>query len=136
MALVLRSQPDGRSDRRVPLGVAPGRINDSHLIPAILGLHHRGTLFERHLVFSENGKDFCGRHLTRESLLMSDETVIRVENLGKRYRLRHQAERQRYVALRDVIADRSKTIARRLWSAVRGPWSGGPVVRWSGGPSS
>jgi len=32
--------------------------------------------------------------------------IITVENLGKQYRIRHQTERQRYVALRDVIAAR------------------------------
>ena len=32
------------------------------------------------------------------------EAIISVENLGKKYRIRHQAGRQRYVALRDVIA--------------------------------
>jgi lipopolysaccharide transport system ATP-binding protein len=42
---------------------------------------------------------------------MSD-WVIKVDNLGKRYRLRHQQERQRYVALRDVIADRCKNLFR------------------------
>src|SRR5437879_1485964 len=67
---------------------------------------------------------------------MSDDIVINVENLGKKYRIRHQAERQRYVDLRDVIADRSKTMARRLWSVVRSPWSRSPVVPWSRGPSS
>jgi lipopolysaccharide transport system ATP-binding protein len=39
---------------------------------------------------------------------MSDEIVIRVENLGKRYRIQHNAERQRYTALRDVIAHKLK----------------------------
>ncbi|MBI3849455.1 MAG: hypothetical protein HY298_04065 [Verrucomicrobia bacterium] len=38
---------------------------------------------------------------------MSD-TIISVENLGKKCRIRHQAERQRYVALRDVIAQKMK----------------------------
>jgi len=42
---------------------------------------------------------------------MSD-VIISVENLGKKYRIAHQAERQRYVALRDVIAEK----ARRLFS--------------------
>src|SRR5208283_2561284 len=42
---------------------------------------------------------------------MSD-WIIKVENLGKRYRLRHQQERERYVALRDVIADRFKRLFR------------------------
>lgn len=35
---------------------------------------------------------------------MSDDVVIRVDKLGKKYRIRHQGERQRYVALRDVLA--------------------------------
>ncbi|HKQ03915.1 MAG TPA: ABC transporter ATP-binding protein [Blastocatellia bacterium] len=39
---------------------------------------------------------------------MSD-VVIRAENLGKKYRIHHQQERQRYVALRDVFADKLLT---------------------------
>jgi lipopolysaccharide transport system ATP-binding protein len=46
------------------------------------------------------------------------EAIISVEHLGKRYRIRHQQQRQRYVALRDVLADRTKSIARRLWSTI------------------
>jgi len=38
---------------------------------------------------------------------MSDPIII-VENLGKKYRITHQGERQRYVALRDVIAEKAK----------------------------
>src|SRR5437867_2343032 len=38
---------------------------------------------------------------------MSD-IVISVENLGKKYRIRHQADRQRYTALRDVLAQKLK----------------------------
>src|SRR6266513_3050365 len=49
---------------------------------------------------------------------MSD-SVITVENLGKKYRIKHQAERQRYVALRDVLADKTKSVARRLWQLGR-----------------
>ena len=52
---------------------------------------------------------------------MSD-SVISVENLGKRYRIRHQQQGGvRYKALRDVLADKTKGVARRLWSAVRHP---------------
>jgi lipopolysaccharide transport system ATP-binding protein len=50
---------------------------------------------------------------------MSSDTVIRVENLGKRYRIRHQAERQRYVALRDVLAAKGKSFIRTPWALVR-----------------
>jgi lipopolysaccharide transport system ATP-binding protein len=38
-------------------------------------------------------------------------TAIRVDGLGKKYRIRHQ--RDRYVALRDVIADKARGIFRR-----------------------
>lgn len=38
--------------------------------------------------------------------------IITIENVGKRYRLRHQAERQRYTALRDVIAGGAKRLFR------------------------
>jgi len=42
---------------------------------------------------------------------MSD-VAIRVEGLGKKYRIRHQ-RRERYVALRDVIADKARGLLRR-----------------------
>ena len=35
---------------------------------------------------------------------MGDDVVISVENLGKKYRIQHQLQRQGYIALRDVIA--------------------------------
>jgi hypothetical protein len=46
------------------------------------------------------------------------EAIITVEHLGKKYRIQHQAQRQRYTALRDVLADRTKSVARRLWSSI------------------
>ncbi len=45
---------------------------------------------------------------------MSD-TVIRVENLSKKYLLRHQ-QRERYVALRDVIAKGARNTVRKFSS--------------------
>jgi lipopolysaccharide transport system ATP-binding protein len=36
------------------------------------------------------------------------DAIISVERLGKRYHIAHQRERQRYVALRDVIAEKAK----------------------------
>ena len=41
---------------------------------------------------------------------MSSDVVIRVENVGKKYRLRHQRP-ERYTAMRDVIAN-----------SLRAPW--------------
>ena len=38
--------------------------------------------------------------------------AITIENLGKKYLLTHQAERQRYTALRDVIAEKAKRLFR------------------------
>lgn len=43
---------------------------------------------------------------------MSDN-IIRAERLGKSYRLRHQSP-QRYVALRDVLTERARTLGARL----------------------
>ncbi len=43
---------------------------------------------------------------------MSD-TVIRVENLGKKYVIGHQ-KRERYTALRDVMANAAKSLGRQL----------------------
>jgi lipopolysaccharide transport system ATP-binding protein len=48
---------------------------------------------------------------------MSQEVIISVENLGKRYSLRHQRD-QRYVALRDVIARRATAPLRALKSKL------------------
>jgi lipopolysaccharide transport system ATP-binding protein len=43
------------------------------------------------------------------------DTVIRVENLGKKYIIGHQKQgRSRYTALRDVLADGTKSIGRRI----------------------
>lgn len=44
---------------------------------------------------------------------MSD-TVIRVENLGKKYTLDHQQKGERYTALRDVLANQAKSLGRRF----------------------
>lgn len=46
-------------------------------------------------------------------------TVITVENLGKKYLLSHQTQRQPYVALRDVIAEKTNAIGRRLLQPFR-----------------
>ena len=43
---------------------------------------------------------------------MSD-WIIKAENLGKKYRLQHQAQGQRYTALRDVIAEKAKALFHR-----------------------
>jgi lipopolysaccharide transport system ATP-binding protein len=45
------------------------------------------------------------------------EAIITVEGLGKKYRLQHQAELRSYVALRDVIADKVKSLFRSQPSA-------------------
>ena len=51
---------------------------------------------------------------------MSD-TVILVENLSKRYLIGHQsAERERYMALRDVIAREARNFARKAVDLVSG----------------
>jgi lipopolysaccharide transport system ATP-binding protein len=47
------------------------------------------------------------------------EPIISAENLGKCYRISHQVQRQRYTALRDVLAEKTAGILRRLWSIAR-----------------
>jgi lipopolysaccharide transport system ATP-binding protein len=55
-------------------------------------------------------------------------SLIIVDNLGKCYRLRRQQPPgMRYQALRDVLADKTKSVARRLWSAIRAPVSLSPL---------
>jgi lipopolysaccharide transport system ATP-binding protein len=49
---------------------------------------------------------------------MDDDVIIRVEDLGKKYSLRHQSNGQRYVTLRDVIAEKAKNIFRRNGGAI------------------
>lgn len=54
---------------------------------------------------------------------MSDY-IIKVENLGKKYKIRHQQERQKYVAMRDIIADKASAPLRWLRNK-QGTWSNG-----------
>lgn len=42
---------------------------------------------------------------------MAGDVVIRAENLGKKYMIGHEAERERYVALRDVMAGTARDLA-------------------------
>ena len=49
------------------------------------------------------------------------EAIISVEHLGKNYRIRHQQQSgMRYMALRDVLADKTKSVGKRLWSLAIG----------------
>src|ERR1051325_4290240 len=48
---------------------------------------------------------------------MSD-VVIKVENLGKKYRLRHQAQRERYTTLRDVLARKVRNLFSQRPAAI------------------
>jgi len=50
---------------------------------------------------------------------MTDEVIISVENLGKCYQIRHQREGRRYVALRDVLAARFRSLLRAPRSVLR-----------------
>src|SRR5258708_7586879 len=46
--------------------------------------------------------------------------AIRVENLGKKYRIRHQQSGRQYKALRDVLTEAPKRLWSRLTSSRRG----------------
>jgi len=45
--------------------------------------------------------------------MSDDDVIIRVEGLGKMYRIRTGGQAERYTALRDVIADKTKNLFRR-----------------------
>src|SRR5580693_9351092 len=50
---------------------------------------------------------------------MSDDAIIKVENLGKKYRIQHQqANGMRYNALRDVLAEKFRRLIRNPRSAA------------------
>ena len=51
---------------------------------------------------------------------MSQDVVISAENLGKKYVIGHEAERERYVALRDVLARTARGFAKSAMDVVRG----------------
>jgi len=51
---------------------------------------------------------------------MSNDIVIRAEGLGKKYLIGHEAERERYTALRDVVARGVKGLWRKAAEMTRG----------------
>jgi lipopolysaccharide transport system ATP-binding protein len=51
---------------------------------------------------------------------MADEVVILAESLGKKYLLGRDAERERYLALRDVIARGARNVWRNMADVARG----------------
>jgi lipopolysaccharide transport system ATP-binding protein len=51
---------------------------------------------------------------------MSNDLVIRVEGLGKKYIIGHQAERGSYTALRDVVAQQARNLWRKTADMARG----------------
>jgi len=55
---------------------------------------------------------------------MSD-VVIKVENLGKKYTIGHQAENGRYVALRDVLVHNAKSLLNKTKDLI----SGKPIIQ-------
>jgi lipopolysaccharide transport system ATP-binding protein len=48
------------------------------------------------------------------------DVVIRAERLGKKYIIGHEVERERYVALRDVITRNARNLCRKTADMVRG----------------
>jgi lipopolysaccharide transport system ATP-binding protein len=51
---------------------------------------------------------------------MAEDVVIRAQGLGKKYLIGHAAERERYVALRDVLVSGAHTLWRKTADMVRG----------------
>ncbi len=51
---------------------------------------------------------------------MADDIVIRAEGLGKKYVIGHEAQREQYVALRDVIARGARSAMRKAADMAKG----------------
>ena len=51
---------------------------------------------------------------------MNDDIIIRTEGLGKKYVIGHQAERERYVTFRDVMAGAAKSVLQKVANVARG----------------
>src|ERR1044072_4306905 len=51
---------------------------------------------------------------------MSDDVVIRAEGLSKSYVISHEAQRERYVAMRDVLAHGALNLLRKTADFARG----------------
>jgi lipopolysaccharide transport system ATP-binding protein len=51
---------------------------------------------------------------------MAGDVVIRAEELGKKYKIGHETERERYTALRDVAARTTRKLWKRAIDAARG----------------
>ncbi len=51
---------------------------------------------------------------------MADDIIIRAEGLGKKYVIGHEVQRERYVALRDVIARNARSAARKVADMAKG----------------
>jgi hypothetical protein len=52
------------------------------------------------------------------------DVVIKAENLGKKYTIGHQAEKVRYLALRDVLVQN----ARNFWRSTEDLLRGRPII--------
>jgi homopolymeric O-antigen transport system ATP-binding protein len=59
------------------------------------------------------------------------DVVIRAEGLGKSYSLRHQRSGERYVALRDVLADKARNLGRRLLGRASAASADGDEEFWA-----
>src|SRR5262245_46209955 len=58
--------------------------------------------------------------LRRSALMMTSDVIIRADRLGKKYIIGHESERQRYMALRDVIGRNARNFVRTTLNVLRG----------------
>src|ERR1700756_4730366 len=59
---------------------------------------------------------------------MADDVVIRAEGLGKKYMIGHTAERERYIALRDVLVCGAHNLWRKTVDMAGGRAIAGDTV--------
>ena len=109
VAFLVQPQSHGRRHRWLSLVHSRRREPALHAgLPPQLGCG-RGLSLARDRLFQAHRENLRGSDLN-----MASDVVIRAERLGKKYVIGHQAERERYVALRDVIARKARTLRARV----------------------
>jgi hypothetical protein len=110
MAVGLRPESDGRRGGRLPLG--PPRYGVAFRTrPGIVVAHGFGAAGRRPVLLPADGEN-----LRRRGVTLMGDIAIRVEGLGKRYRI---GQRQRYKTLRESIMQGLAVPYRRLQSAFQ-----------------
>jgi lipopolysaccharide transport system ATP-binding protein len=119
VAAALFIEPGRRRHRRLSL-VHPRRTKSALSARIPVEYRRHGLLsVVGYPPLSKNGKVICGPDLTSNEAM--PHTIISVEDLSKKYLVGHEsARRERYTALRDVIAREARNFARNAADVLHG----------------